>query len=397
MYHVDIVQSFSQVDADGWTKLARDVGQDYDWLRSIETSNPGRYDQRHMILSENGNPVAACVFYIQSQGMYATLDERVFGNYRNILNSLGLSLEPGLVSFCPLSACGGVLGNGGPARDSDEIVGTLARNAEALARSEGLRSTGFLYLTEEDRWLMRGLEKQGYERCLMGLHSVLDLQSWKSFDEYLGFIRERSRNWLNQVKSDLKKGERDGVAIRCEDELSDDTSRKMKAMLDNVYSKYHGGEKTNLRDGFFKDAKAVLKDKARVFIARKNGEPIGCSLFLAGREKWYGCIAGHSPEHTRKNGTYFNVFYHFPIMKAIEEGVRTIDFGMGAYQSKVRRGCALRPVFMFVKVHGAPLNVLYRRLVRFRHRRNISQHRALLGQIGIEYGNPAIPDLTPSP
>jgi hypothetical protein len=67
--------------------------------------------------------------------------------------------------------------------------------------------------------------------------------------------------------------------------------------------------------------------------------------------------------------TYFNLVFYVPIELAIREGVRRINYGVAAYPPKLRRGCRLEPISMFVKCRTAAKKAIFFPASRLAERR----------------------------
>ncbi len=394
MTQIEFMPGLSQVSTGICGAPGDDIPQYCDWFYIMDDACAGKYNPIHISMMEDGKTIAACNFYVQVDDLHHTLEERLFGRFKRSLNALGLTLTPSLVSFSPLtSTCGLVCwGNAGKREDAARA---FARDAQELAKREKVRATAFLYLSDEDAALIQGLKKEGYQQCFMGFNAVIDIP-FKNFDEYLTAIKSKSHGAWRQIRSDMKRGTKDGVVIRPEAEITEELSCGMKMMLDNVFSKYYNGKKANLPDRFFKEIKTRLGERAIIFIARKDGEPIGFSFFLAERHKWYACFVGHRHELTRNNGTYFNVLYHIPIMEAIGAGVSSMNYGMGVGLTKVRRGCRLKPLYMLIRAHRIPHSLLIRSIMKVRNWTNIRKERKLLAEICREHTNLTISELAPN-
>jgi predicted N-acyltransferase len=379
---VETKRSLNEIDTSTWNELVDDVSKDYDWLNILEHLNGGELHPNHLVLRKNGHVVAVCPFYLQFEDMHYTLEERLFGKYKPYFNHLGISLRPSLVSFAPIASSGGILCR--ERNEKEKSIKTFALHIDALAKDMRVDASAFLFLREENEHMMEALKREGYRQCFMGSTSVLDI-TWNSFGEYMDEIRKKSRKSHKQIKSDMTKGEKDGVAIECEEEISAGLSSELKKMVDCVYSKYNFGRGCNIHEDFFSTVKKNLRERIIICVARKEGKPIGFSLFLAGSDRWCACFVGHHAELTRNNGAYFNVLYHAPIRRAIECGVKSIDYGMGAYLTKIRRGCSLKPMYMMVKIHRTGYRLFATPYLRMLNRYYINKEQRMIASIYEEH------------
>jgi predicted N-acyltransferase len=86
-----------------------------------------------------------------------------------------------------------------------------------------------------------------------------------------------------------------------------------------------------------------------VYAAFKNSRLIGFSLVLEGNGIGYGLELGVEDDLPKREATYFNLCYNKPIKDGIGGKTKTLYFGQGLPELKVRRGCKLRDVYVFYR------------------------------------------------
>ncbi len=98
----------------------------------------------------------------------------------------------------------------------------------------------------------------------------------------------------------------------------------------------------------------VFGDDALVLLARSAGRAVAYVSLYRWRDTLYARSWGsESSQGAREAALYFNLVYYEPVSRAPELGVRSIHYGIMAYEAKVRRGARLEP--RWTAVHSAGL------------------------------------------
>ena len=79
-------------------------------------------------------------------------------------------------------------------------------------------------------------------------------------------------------------------------------------------------------------------------VAYRDGRPVACSLLLACGSRWISKAWGCDYAATGEDFLYFNLLFYEPIVRAIEQGIEAIDYGLGGLEAKTQRGCVVQPL-----------------------------------------------------
>ena len=138
------------------------------------------------------------------------------------------------------------------------------------------------------------------------------------------------------------------------------------------YGRYNPGDICPFSEAFFDALKSNMKNRAVVHLARQNGKLISYSLVLKGKNRWHMFLSGDADDElAHVDKLHFNLNYYFPIRQAITTGISQLDYGLSGYDTKVRRGCRLEPISIFLRGNtlflrwGLPV---WMRLVNWRYR-----------------------------
>jgi len=226
-----------------------------------------------------------------------------------------------------------VAASGGP---TPALTGTLVDGVLSWAKEHGMKAVSFPYV-RADSDLPEVLAERGFLALPLTFRSRLTPAG--GFADYLASL-SKSRRW--QVTTDRRRLAEAGVETRrCSFE---DVWPDMLALRCDLVER-HGQqpdkelETTNMR----RIATCFGEDGIRLYCSFLDGRVVGFSLYVVWRDSWYVATTG-----ARDRFVYFDNFFYAPIAGAAAEGVRVVDFGIGAWEAKRRRGCELTPVDVWV-------------------------------------------------
>jgi predicted N-acyltransferase len=186
-------------------------------------------------------------------------------------------------------------------------------------------------------------KQQGFRIVPILQDSYLDI-IWDNFDDYLSHLNAKRRY---RVKSYMQNAEEAGVAMR-EVTLVAPIAPQIEALIRGVADKHDNA--FLYRPDFLQRAQAYLQPgSAHTLVACEQNEPAACiTLFCSGDElvaKWSGMNYGR----THETYAYHYMMIHI-IKKAIELGIRRLDFGPTSYTLKRQLGCRLEDRVAGLKV-----------------------------------------------
>src|SRR5262249_29052061 len=85
-------------------------------------------------------------------------------------------------------------------------------------------------------------------------------------------------------------------------------------------------------------ARGGLDDRSRLFLACRAGRPHAFVLAYEHGTGLYPRFPGPDPAVGRDHGLYFTTYSYALVRYALDRGLTTIDFGLEAYEAKLRRG-----------------------------------------------------------
>jgi predicted N-acyltransferase len=228
------------------------------------------------------------------------------------------------------------------------ILSLFSKKIDDICKEQKILFSSFLFVSEFDGLLMKNLESLNYTKFSNIVTFYLDV-SWSNFEDYVKSLKLGRRR---TVRHEIKKCSENGVTLK-EESISEDIAEKLSELGANVSSKYSPKEQTRLDPSFFKILQKYAKDKARLFVARKNDKVVGFSLGLQHKDVldmyMYGCDYA---SQTNTSFIYFNLGYYEPIKLAINENIKKIYFRYLNEKAKVARGCRPEQTYSFIKCHS---------------------------------------------
>lgn len=219
----------------------------------------------------------------------------------------------------------------------DHAARLLADGFGELAASRGAATSCVLYLPEaSDPHLERALRGRGYLPTLLDSDCYLDVE----WGEFTGYLNHFSSSRRISLAADMRRFASAGCTVEIGGaELLSDELAPLQAATQQRYD--HPADPARFRRWFAK-VKSELPGHARVCVARRGASPIGFALFCESEGELYARSAGFDYERLNGECCYFNVVYYEPIRYAIANGLRRINYGLEAYDAKLKRGCDLR-------------------------------------------------------
>ena len=258
------------------------------------------------------------------------------------------ALYPGLSSVAP-GFMGGVC-------LSPELTTPQARNEaatgalkalEAEAAASGCALAALLYVPDDPASPLPAAARElGWKSAVIAGESRLEVR-WSSFDEYLA---SRSRDRRQSIRAEIRSFAQRGLRIDVGGaEALDDSLAPLHAQWRSKYGRAVAPADLVRQYAL---ARRHLADSIQVFLARRGDRTVAFSLFYEHAGVLYSRALGFDYAETARDFTYFNLLFYEPIKAAIEQGLYLIHYSLESYETKVRRGCRVRPCRAYVK----PLN-----------------------------------------
>jgi Acetyltransferase (GNAT) domain len=329
-----------------------------EWLRMLE-ANGFALARRYTLVSVSGEEGAICCYlvdeksHIRFQPLGLLTSEEVVEPWLGCLSpaereaagealsqAAGIPIGRAAVSVSPFSYTPGLVGA------APEVVRELIAELERAAADWDCAPTAVLYVDGRDKLLRDALTEAGYIGWITGATAQLPIE-WPSLE---GYIQSReSRNRRKTIRYELARFDAAGITVGTS-LLPADTSDL--ARLTALHEQKHGhGYHPEFEDMVLQNYRKHLGDNCFIVTGEREGRLVGFLLVLRDRDIWRPGLSGWDESLTTPTEfIYFGLGYYRLIELAIREGATTIDYGLEAYDAKVRRGCVLQPLWCYVKV-----------------------------------------------
>ncbi|HXM57908.1 MAG TPA: GNAT family N-acetyltransferase [Candidatus Dormibacteraeota bacterium] len=323
-----VTGTIDDVPQQEWDRLATATFyQSHGWLRSVERNRTA--EVRYLLVRAGGRLAGALPVYRvreEQNDWYRT--ERLAGGRwagRYLLagsrrgHANDLLLEPAL-----------------DAAGRRAVLGALVCGLEDAVRDAGMDGALFPYLSTAAAEQLAPLASMP---LLTGSAAVLPVPG-RGFDDYLaGLSAQRAQ----KVRREIRVFERAGYTVT--EESLPDCWREAGRLIGQLQRKYgHAGSDERWLAGIRRQAEE-LGHAGVVFGCRAGGALVG---FTLGYE-WAGQLAmrtaGFDYTSLADAYEYFVLCFYRPLQFAYRRGLHTIQLGQESYESKVRRGAALVPLW----------------------------------------------------
>lgn len=379
MTKIELLDTIAHVDPDEWDELAKgNVTASYAWLRLVEETSLVQRRCRCLLAREDSGLQAAIFLWEHLPGdIRNTMDYVLFGRLSRTAGLLGLTVLPAFVAGEVSGHRQTILFRGDLAgADRRRLLSQMLGFLENAATTKG-RTLFFRGIPTDDTDLTAVFSSRRY-LCSPELPvCCLDIR-WKSFAEYLRFLRKQHPRTEKCIHNEISRSRRVGITIQRLDEPTAVCGR-LHALADSHYRRLNG-RPFPFRPAFFEQVKARMGEKAIINAAVRDGLIIGVQVRLSSDGHATVPIIGLDPEHTRKDAVYFNLGYNHAIRDAIEEGLRQVRFGTLVYDTKIRRGCHLSDANLYFRPGNDLRGLLMRPLMALRTARMRAVLRTLIGQ-----------------
>jgi predicted N-acyltransferase len=221
--------------------------------------------------------------------------------------------------------------------DRRRAVIALLRAFERVLTETGSRSTAFLYLTHRALTDLRPFLSGSGHVFLTSAAARLDVR-WDSFDEYLAWLPKSRRQ---TVRADLARFSAAG--LRWSRGSLSGWADRAGPLLANVQRRYGHQDTPETEVAYLRRQAREVDEHSTLYLAHQGDALVSFSHCITWDRTLYVRSFGIDYKRAGAGSPYFTLCYYLPIQHAIEHGLRAVDFGIGSYEAKVRRGACLHP------------------------------------------------------
>jgi len=211
--------------------------------------------------------------------------------------------------------------------------------------------TGVTGVPDEAHELVACLRARGFHRVAQRPTTVLDLRQTRTWSQYLARLPKPRRTAVAHERNAFPADAR--VTVVPLPELDDGTRDGVADVL-AAHDTAKGQQMTAARmTRTLCDLTEVFADRVEAMVCILGGRVAGAVIRLVDEAdlavKMYGADPKLLP---REVFPYFNLCFYETIERAGGCGVDTVHYGPTTYAAKLRRGCRLRPLTVWVRTDG---------------------------------------------
>ena len=348
---LDISSYPSSLQLPGQTQcLINNCFNDLKWLTAFEKFSGLDIEACHQLLTIDGVPTGFLPAYIEKESICGTLRDRAFGRFAvlPIFKNWGTSN-----AFACSSPWGFFSGIECSEKDRSTVCEAFINHIDQIVYNRKLCLSGFTFVPESSHDLRKQLQAHGYKSIPLGPTTFLELK-WNSFDEYVS--SGSNSKFRQRIRKERKKATRLSFEWHEEDNLNKHILGRplysiMMDLYNNTYTK-HSKERSILDSSFLRNLWETDKTNLRLCITRLDQTIVAFCLLRLSRTTAHVFMIGRSYDVTDDFYSYFNTCYYEPIIRGIKEGWNKIYFRPGVYLTKLRRGCQLENLYLYIKGHN---------------------------------------------
>jgi predicted N-acyltransferase len=317
------------------------------WLSAFEEYSGISMEPCHHLMTSNDIPIGFLPGYIQSESLYGTLRDRLFGRFSRVPIFKNWGTQNALVCSSPWGFYSGIECR---EKDRNTIYRGLINIIDQTSSQRKLGLSAFTFVPESSHELRTQLESNGYKPFPTGPTTFLTLK-WNSFDEYISDLP--SKNIRNVIRGERKKAK--CLSFEWVEDNSLERlfgSRPLSSILMDLYNNTyykHNGKNSLLNDSFLSELWEIDKSNLRLCIAKLDRKVVSFVLLRVFENTAHALMLGRDYSRTDDFHSYFNVAYNETISRGIKEGWNIIYFRPSVYQVKLRRGCQLENLYLYIK------------------------------------------------
>jgi len=324
-----------------YVAVMKEQGQIFAVAPCYRIDDPGTFDTYNVRdLIADGSVLDEIGTYLSAQ-----LEQEHAERVRFIHEHIGPQLFPNLLCTAMQGYASGPLFHQDlDDQSSHEVAQTLVDAVVSLGQALACPVTAFLYV-EKSNPVTRILERGDFLHLAMEAGACLQL-SKGDFNKYLLSLSSRRRLAIRREIKRFQKSD-STVAIK---NLTELPTQRLASLLQNVQAKHQNADSdVKTFEEYIEKLKQIPLSN-RVFVAYSGNQIAGFALFYQYRKAFFARVVGFDYCLLKDDFCYFNLLFYEPISSALQQGLYRIDYGLGALEGKLGRGCSVVPLYGYFYV-----------------------------------------------
>jgi len=324
------LDSIAQIESAQWNALAGDAQPflRHEFLLALEESgcvaHRRGWTPRHLILRENGTPVAALPLYLKSHSR----GEFVFDfSWANAYHQHGLQYYPKLLTAVPFTPVTGQRLLIADAARREQLAAALIRAALEVARELEVSTWHVLFATPDEAEALRHAGLILRRDCQFHWYN----RDYAGFENFLATFTAEKRK---KARRERRRVAEAGIVFDTlyGDEVNAALWRTIYGFYADTFHRH--GHEPYLNLDFFKRIAQALPRSLMIKLARIGGAPVAAAIFFRDAQALYGRYWGSGGNY---HSLHFETCYYQGIDYCIEQGLARFEPGTQG-EHKVPRG-----------------------------------------------------------
>jgi predicted N-acyltransferase len=365
-----VVQGIEQVPEAAWRDLAEDhpalrlevlKAATRGWVRPLRL-------QPFLLEDHQGLAAAAVCEAVTTAEAHNPLDALLFGRAAGAASRLGLSSRPVLVFHTPMRRQAPVMLRPAAPAEQRQVLERLLEGIEEHAATLAC-GIAFVGVTTEDEPLCSALRGRGYLASALDSTACMAIE-WVDFDGYVEHLRADSRNAAQTARKERSRSRKSGISIGPL-RIGAAEARALYALVREHYQ-HKNGRDPPYGPEYLAQLNESLGDDLLILEALRGAARVAVLVVVRSGATGWGAMFGMDLRDRANDFTYANLLFYSAADWAPALGLKTLLYGTGAEQAKLRRGCRLLTSHLYYRPRrpiGRMLAAPYLRMHRAWQRR----------------------------
>ncbi|NOR21009.1 MAG: GNAT family N-acetyltransferase [Xanthomonadales bacterium] len=323
--HCKCFASISEIPAQLWDDLfaSENPFVQHAFLLALEqsacVSQQTGWQPRHMLISDNDQPLAVLPLYAKSH----SYGEFVFDwGWAEAYERARLNYYPKLITAIPFSPVAGPRIGISEDADPDLVFAALLDGLRQLSLEHGYSSWHLLFPGIRLQKALLAMKDEGAFLHREAVQFHWFNQDYQCFDDFLATLRSSRRKNLRRERRLITQ---QGVNVQrvMGTDISDEEWQDFYHCYINTYRK-RSGHDGYLNRAFFDQLRETMSKQLMLVVARRDGEIIASSLFMFDHRRLYGRYWGALED---VSCLHFEACFYQGIEFCIERGIKEFDPG----------------------------------------------------------------------
>jgi predicted N-acyltransferase len=363
MYNAVLYDTIDEVSQEEWDSILpeEDIFNRYSFLKILADSRINDCRYRYLVIHDTDGSIAATASLYTISTDLATM---LVTGTQNWLTAVR-RLFPRFLMY-RVTECGSPVATGNAVtiaehkrQDTGKLIAILADELTRFSREQSAPLILARDFYRDQEQVHDSFKRAGYRKAVNFPSVILNCR-WKSFDDYTAALKYSYRRALKNCMKSIHRGD---LQVRVTGSFSD-YARELHALYMQCYTNAREYQREILTERFFAETGSKSCSNCSTLLLEHDNTIEGFALLFEQSGHLKLLFLGYNYESNSVFSTYFNIFYA-TLRYALDNGMKTIDFGVTSYDFKLRLGGQAVDLFAHIKHKNRVTNSLLSRIIPF--------------------------------